>query len=494
MAEQKTLKAGDTVEEGGLKLTIAQDGLSATMMIDPKSGPNWTVDRVMRFLDAHGLTCGIKPTALHGVFRNSTFGEPVVIAEGSPPTEGKFPTIKVFYDYVKIYKKLRNTQNEKTFARDAVQLFSINQEKAILRQIPGQSGEDGQNVFGDTLPAPDPKDDLIAPGKGTMLSANKLDLLAEREGVISYDGTTYRVVNANLHEGDVCPGEGEKNVDGTLVVLGSILSDAVVRAEGDIIIWGAVEAAEVRANGCVLIIGSVEGGRKGQIEAGGHIFLRSARHVQIIAGDGIYSFGPVVQSDLKAARLINSHGGNGRVLGGKLEAETQIRADEIGSKNEVGTVLVVGQELSELADHKTKIKAELDSKDEQLAKARSLATVLKEIKEKQGSLPPDKEQMLMTAVRTEWGMRGQAELLRRQVNDLERKLGRMRSADHSIRCPGTIWPGTEIRMSRINHRVDQPISNCAFVLKESRIDMLPLDEVETKPKLLARIHEDPEVE
>ena len=382
MTEHTSMKPGDTIQEGGLKLTVADDALSATLVIDPKSAGKWTVDRVLRFLDKHGVSHGVKPTAVHALFRDSEFGKPVLVAEGSSPVEGKPSKIRVFYDYLDVYHKLRDSPNEKAFARDAVQLLSINREKPLLRQIPGQRGEDGMDVLGNVLPTVDPKDDLPAPGKGTMLSTDKLNILAERDGVISYNGSGFSVMNANLHEGDLTGSEGETLVKGTLVVTGSVFSDAVVRAEGDVIIRGAVEAAEIRADGCVLIVGAVEGARKGLIEAGGHILIRSARHVQMVAGDGIYLFGPVVQSDLRGSMVINAHGGNGRVLGGRLEAEARIQADEIGSKNEVGTVLVVGQELTQLSDHTGKLKTELESKDSQLAKARSLASVLKELKEK----------------------------------------------------------------------------------------------------------------
>jgi uncharacterized protein (DUF342 family) len=177
-------------------------------------------------------------------------------------------------------------------------------------------------------------------------------------------------------------------------------------------------------------------------------------------------------------------GGNTRARGGTLQAELKIHAGEVGSKNEIATELVVAQQMSELADHLAAMQTELGTRDGQLEKARSLAIVLKELKAREGHLAPEKEETLVTAVRTEWGLRGQADMLRHRVRDLEEQFRDVRRREHAIQCTGTVWPGTVIRMGRFSHRVDQPVSNYKFVLSDSKIEKGPLEEITDQAKYM----------
>ncbi|MFH1743999.1 MAG: FapA family protein [bacterium] len=492
MSDQKTLKAGASIEEGGLKLSVAKDALSATVVLNARHAGRWTVERLLQFLNRYGVTGGVKPTAIAGLFRDNKFDEPVVVALGTPVTEGKPARIKRFFEHYEIYRSLLKCRDAKTFVRETLQQLTITRETPIARRIPGTEGEDGQNVLGEVLSSKSSLEDQLAPGPGAMLSPDGHEILAERDGIVSYDRDTFRVMSAQIHEGDVSPSQDERIVDGTLAISGTVRTDAVVRAKGDVIVGEAVEAAEIHADGSVMIAGTMDGGHRGRIHAGGHVLVRAVKHSEISAGKSIRLVGSVVQSTLKASEIIFLFGGDGRVLGGTLEAEYEVYADEIGSKQEVGTTLVLGQEMIHLSEHTAAMRTELEEKDDQLNRARSLAVTLKELKANVGSLPPDKEQMLMTAVRTEWAMRGQAEMLRREVSTLEARIREMERQDHAVRCSGTIWPGTQICIGRLVHNVQKPVSGCEFVLDGSRIELRPLDENKRRPRVLARVHEIPE--
>jgi len=490
MTEQTTLEAGGSIKEGGITLSVSKDALSATVSIQRRFADRWNVERLLQFLNRHGITHGILPTAIHAIFRDNRFDESVVIAEGIPINEGKPKKIKYLYAYQEIYKSLLKCQDPSQFVREFVRALTITRDKPIAREIPGTEGEDGKDVLGKAIPWKSPYQEELIPGAGTMLSEDSRELLAERDGLVSYDGDSYQVVGAKLHKGDVVPNGSEFFAEGTVAVLGTARSDAVIRAKGDVMIGESVEAASIYSDGSVVIGGTMEGAKRGKVEAKGVVLVRSVHYSEIRAGQILFLVGAAVQSDLTAGQAIHLSGGNGRILGGTTRAEHEIWAEEIGSKNEVGTILIVGEELNRVNEHLAALKADLDVKDSQLRKARSLSLTLKELKANQGSLPPDKEMMLMTAVRTEWGMRGQAELIRRQVTDLEIKIRGLIRVGHAVRCVGTVWPGTEIRMGRFVYRVDEPLSNCEFVLQDDHIQIQPLGEEYQGPRLLERIHHD----
>ena len=490
MTEQSTLEAGGSLKEGGITLSVSKDALSATVCIRHKFADRWNVERLLQFLDRHGITHGILPTAVHAIFRDNRFDESVVIAEGTPIIEGKPRKIKHLYVYQDIYKSLLKCRDPSRFVHEFVRALTITRDNPIAREIPGTDGEDGRDVLGKPIPWKSPCQEELFPGAGTMLSQDERELLAERDGVVSYDGDVYRVVGVKLHNGDVVPNGNDFVAEGTAAILGTVRSDTVIRAKGDVIVGESVEAASIFCDGCVVIGGTMEGGKRGRIEARGCVLARSVHYSEIQAGQTIFLAGAAVQSDLAAGQSIHLFGGNGRILGGTTRAEHEIWADEIGSKNEVGTILIVGEELNRLNEYLAELKADLNDKDGQLRKARSLSLTLKELKANQGSLPPDKEMMLMTAVRTEWGMRGQAELIRRQVVELESNIRGLIRTGHAVRCVGTVWPGTEIQMGRFIYRVDEPVSTSEFVLQDDHIEIQPLDEERQGPRLLERIHHD----
>lgn len=128
-------------------------------------------------------------------------------------------------------------------------------------------------------------------------------------------------------------------VPGNLVLEADVIH-AEIEARGHIIVHGAAEHCHLRSElGSVfLLYGSMEYTR---ITAGKNIYVKHTSNSGLTAGEDIVIEKSVVRSVLRAGRKVISETDDGRIVGGRVEAEDQICVRSIGSADGTPTEVIV---------------------------------------------------------------------------------------------------------------------------------------------------------
>src|SRR5699024_7083456 len=90
---------------------------------------------------------------------------------------------------------------------------------------------------------------------------------------------------------------GNLDFVGSIVIRSDVPTGYIVRAGGDIKVFGIVEAAEVHAGGSLFISEGLAGLQKGTITAGGDIHIGYINQGKAEAGDSIYVENSILHSE-----------------------------------------------------------------------------------------------------------------------------------------------------------------------------------------------------
>jgi len=136
----------------------------------------------------------------------------------------------------------------------------VNKGDTLVLKIPFTKGIDGFDVFGHIIKATPGRDIKLPTGKNTVLSADGLKLLADKDGVISFSDSNVDILDIITIDGNVDFSTGNISHKGDVFIKGDVLPDFKVIAGGDIKIGGVVEGAYIESEkGSVIIHSGVLG-------------------------------------------------------------------------------------------------------------------------------------------------------------------------------------------------------------------------------------------
>jgi uncharacterized protein (DUF342 family) len=142
------------------------------------------------------------------------------------------------------------------------------------------------------------------------------------------------VVQHHVHTGKVDLRSGHLDMEGSLVVKGSVERLFRAAASGDVEIQGGVEYGSVQAGGSLRVSAGVRGGETGMVSAEGDVSVRQAEYAQIACG-GLLKLESAINCDLYARDIQIT----GKVRGGKARAERAVVAREAGVAQGAATEL-----------------------------------------------------------------------------------------------------------------------------------------------------------
>lgn len=201
----------------------------------------------------------------------------------------------------------------------------------LYRAVPGRAG---RRVDGSEIAVAKTREFPLRLGTGVTLSADG-KVTATRAGVLlATSRDSVDVVQHHVHTGKVDLRSGHLDMEGSLVVKGSVERLFRAAASGDIEIQGGVEYGSVQAGGSLRISGGVRGGETGMVSAEGDIAVRHAESAQIVAG-GLLKLESAINCSLTARDIQIT----GKLRGGKACAEHGIVAREAGIAQGAATEL-----------------------------------------------------------------------------------------------------------------------------------------------------------
>ena len=451
------------------KLTISPDKMYAYAKFYAASegGDELTVDEILKDLEFKGIKFGIKQKVIAQYIQHREYCEDILLAEGTPPVQGKDAYIE--------YKFNTDKKAKPTLKEDgSVDFFNLNIlchcAKGDLLAVlhPEEQGADGMNVFGERIKPENVKPTYFKYGQNIEKSEDGLTLTSMVDGHVELvEGQVF--VSDMLVVENVDNSTGNIEYEGSVQVNGNVFTNFSVKAKGDIVVKGVVEGAELNAGGNIIIARGMNGMGKGTLNAGGNIVAKFLENATAQA-DGYVASESILHSRIMAGGEVNVDGKRGFITGGKVVAAGGINVKTLGSEMGADTIVEVGAD--------PKVKARIAQLQKSVAEdTKTLQTIQPVLtatmqKVKQGAkLSPEQVKhvqslMLVNTQKTESLKADEAEL-----NELLEQVGNTTQAQ--VKVKGMVYPGTKVCIDDVSMTVQKNAHFCRFVRERGDVKIAP---------------------
>lgn len=387
---------------------------------------------------------------------------PLHVAKGVQPVHGRDGKVEYTLNFSSDVERTSDWN-----FRDVMRIPSVKKDEKIANVILPTNGKDGKDVLGKTIRATPGKPSTISAGKNVIFEEKDNAFYATKEGQISTRGHYVEVHSVFQVNQNLSMETGNLDFVGSIIINGDVPTGYTVKAEGDIKIFGIVEAANIIADGSVFISEGLAGLEKGTIKAKKDIHIGYMNQGIAEAGDTIYVENSILHSECTAKNHIYCKTGN--IIGGTLSAGKTIEAKDIGNRLSTNTRLSFG------------VDRELDSKVKQLEKEKNkLQNMLNNLDKIGKSLKQSLKEHADAKTRiTLLRQRRSYEKTTQQLEDVESELEQMNAYlgnedKANLIVNHTIYPNVNVSFGRYEHKTEQTYQNIQITLEQNEIVIKPL--------------------
>ncbi|MCR5100029.1 MAG: FapA family protein, partial [Butyrivibrio sp.] len=325
----------------GAMLDVSSDQMDCYITLPPvsKADTKYTVDYIMTILFKAHVRKGIDRDAITRIVQNKSYGVKTLVAKGKLPVDGEDGYYEYYVDMREI--KTPKFDSEQRADYSTVNIFElVKAGDKVATYHSATKGEDGYTVAGKFLKAKGGKELPIIKGSGIMLLNDKLTYVATKEGAL-------RVVNGSVvvenykEIDDVISSSVE--FDGSLLVKGDVISGAVIKCSGDLVIKGEFTSSKVDCGGDVIFAKGISGGseERSKVVCDGNLGSRILEWCDVKCGKNIFT-NECVNSTAYAEKKIIVHGNKGVICAGVYRSQLGVEAAFLGSRMITDTVINVG--------------------------------------------------------------------------------------------------------------------------------------------------------
>ena len=458
-------------------VSLAKDKMSASVTIDPPffAKPWPTKEEIIKSLAANGVKVGINSMSIDSLLARKLANEPVVVAEGVKPIEGKDAYIELIKDPDKPFE-VRDDEKIDFWSRSTIVTVHPGQEIAIKHPL--ESGKNGIDVTGAPAKAKTVRNVEFSFGDGLKRDdENRLLLIATKEGQLKKEKGNHLVVlpELDIHK-DIDFAVGSIDFTGAVKIHGSVREGFHVVAQGNIEIFGPVEGADIDSQGVVIVHGGVRGMGKGTVRANNDISLNFADNATIRSGGSILAKNSILHSHLYAQRAVIALGSgkHSQIAGGRIEAGLEVSCHVLGSEMGTKTEVVVGLP-PEMLEKRKVFTTEIKRCEENLERIEPNLLLLKKI-EAAGQLDDKKRGMLMNITKMKFQLQAALDSMQRELKDLEDQLELVKDKG-IVRVKDMCYGGVVISIRGLSYIVHEPCRFTGFIADDEKrcIRLVPFD-------------------
>jgi len=464
MDEQKR-KLDILEEEGRIQLIISQDRMKAELVVKKplSEEESSSFEEISDFLLRKGIVSGLKEEALKGSRDILEKPGSYLVAQGRPPIRGKDGWVKIFFQE-EVVKEFLGEE-------DGVNLFGVTRVPEVrpgdllAEVMPPEEGEPGEDIFGNPVPPLKGKEAKVVAGKNTRLSEDGKRVFATIAGRPQLIGNRVAVYPVFEVRGDVDATTGNITFVGSVVIRGDVRSGFAVEAEGDIEVWGVVEAASLSAGGHIRIGKSFVGSGTGVVRASGDVNVRILENATIIAGGNVFVEEAALHSNVSCGGNLIVSGKRGLLVGGQVRAGGWLWAKVIGSPMGTKTLVEVGVS-PELREEYNRTKKELKKVECELSQTEKALSLLLRKKAQGVDLGVKFKEMLAKLKATYDLLGKKRELLQKRLSEIEEELGQR---EGKVLAEEKVYPQVRITIGNLTYIVREEIPYASFEVKGGEI-------------------------
>lgn len=451
-----------------LKLQFSSDKLKAYLKVIPfVQGQPMGLKDIQNLIKEKGIRLGVQEHILNSAIeQQEEYGE-WLIAQGVAPVNGKDSELvfKFNPDGLDI-KPLELADGSVDFYNlDLIQV--VDSGTVLVEKIPPTPGTKGVNIYGEEMVPKAGQDIRLPLGQYTQAVDNNLKLIATRDGHVVYINNKVNVLPSYEVKGDVDFNTGNIRFPGNVKIFGNVKTNFEVEASGDIEIFGNVEGIVKSASNIQVKNGIV----RGKVVAQGCVYTKYIENGTVESGLTIMVNEAVMHSNLKAGKKVIVGGKRGLLVGGSTIANDEIHAKNIGSNLGTGTALQVGIS-PDLKHEYMKVCQSLNKLQENYDKNQKVMKILQGLKEKGGTLPPDKNDAFVKISRLQYSYHKELGELEKLKQQMETRFEQMDKA--KITVENKIFAGVSIQMNKAVFNVIEEMERVRFALDGLDIKPNPL--------------------
>jgi hypothetical protein len=453
--------------DGYINLKVADDRMSVSIDIYPArpGGNNLTVkDIIERLIDEHIVAAIDEEIILSSLEYVNSNSEPklnIEVAKGREPVTGKDEYVEFLIEVKTDNKPVTNEDGTIDFHNiNSVIKVVQNQQIAVIH--PPEKGNEGVDIFGRAIKAPDGKKKAFTFGSNTIKHPeNKNIICAGVDGFLLHNENSVEIQDTYIVRGDIDFSTGNIDSNGSLKVVGDVHYGFRLNLSKNIDILGSVTDAKLEAGEDINIKGGFSGTNAGILKAGGDINIKYIQN-QTVYSRGSLSFSrEIIDSKIYVKNKITGQGLHASIIGGYLIAKDFIEAAYIGNAYGAITRIEVGYDYDIKNMIQTKLTA-LQGYSKEAEKHNSVILKFSSMKRMAQSqleefkIVCEKFKMLSALI----------ESLKEEIRELNKEIAT--PSKSYIKLYKTVYPGVKIIINGRHFDVTSPINSKTFMLSEEK--------------------------
>lgn len=456
LISKKILAENETVT-----VTIDPKKLLAKIRIYPPSnnGKRLSVDDIKQILLQKGVKYGIIEKNIEIALKARLYCMDILVAKAKLPVQGK--NAEIIYNFN--VEKTNTPEVEEDGSVDFHKLDMIEHVKEgqlLATLVPEDRGKPGIDVNGAKINPGKVKSYRLKYGKNITLSEDGLQIFSQISGNVALVDDSVFVSDMYEIPADVGPSTGDIEYEGSVEVKGNVLTGYSVKAEGDIIVNGAVEGATLISGGKIILKRGIQGMSRGDMYAKGDIIANFIESSKVKAEGRIIS-DAIMHSIVTAEGEINVKGKRGLIAGGSVRSAVGIKAKTIGSTMGTQTELEVGIDPT-IIDSYHLIEKNMEKLSDEKDKILQNISILQKRLKAKGKLDDEKMQMLKKNSARIKEIDEQMEKETEEYDALGEELDNLTGSGR-IEVQGTAYPGVKLTISNVKTFIQTETQHSAFV-------------------------------
>lgn len=468
------IKLNDTEqlpEDEYLSIKISSDSMLATGIFFPPSnkGKLMTREEILSDLAVAGIKHGIQERMIDAYLAGRQFCVKIPLAKGTKVKEGKSAVITYNFN-TDLNSKPKVNEDGSVDFHHLDMISHINKGDVLATLTPADFGQDGVDVRGIVVHPKKVVQKKLRHGKHIHLSEDGTIMYSDVNGHVSLANDQVFVSDTYEVPADVSTASGDIEYDGNVEVKGNVVTGFSVKAKGDIVVNGVVEAANLEADGQIILKRGMQGMGKGTLRAGGSIVSRFLESCDVVAG-GDVTADAIMHSKVVAKGDVVATGKKGMIAGGEIHTRKNISAKMLGSTMGTITVLESGIGDEVMSEYRS-IEKELEGLREETEKCLQQLTVFKKKMQQKAGMSAEAMQKLMVT-------KNKYEALSKEVDQKEARSAELKEEIENyqggrIKFSSTAFPGVKVNIANVLYIVKDELARGQFVREKGDIKVASL--------------------
>jgi uncharacterized protein len=465
----------DPAKDAILSVEITDSEMKAVLTALPPGAGGTDPDRetLLTFLENNGVVAGVKEDVVDRFVDAPTYREPVLVAEGTKPVNGRDARIVYNFETDPGSIKLKETDGKVNF-KELNLVQNVVEGQVLAKKNPPEQGQPGTTVTGTFLPAKDGSDVPLQVGKNVKLSEDKRTAIAEINGQVTILAGKLNVEPIYVINGDVNLKTGNILFLGTVLVKGSVDDGFDIKAAGNIEVMGSVGRSNLDAEGDIIVHQGIAGKNGALVRCGRNLWSKFIENCKVESGDLVVVSDGIINSEVFSNRKVICKGKRASIVGGNTRAAEEVNAKTLGSVAGAETLVAVGYDpktkakLGALQEKQESLREELDDVNRNLG---SLENVLK-MKKKLSEEKMEYFQELQSRKKTIQEELVEAANETEELNSYLQEL----SVTGKISASNQVYPGTKIYIKDAFLEVRNEFKAVTFVSQANTVKVTKYEE------------------